>query len=80
MGDVLMIGRRGGKSRNLGAANCNAALSEHDVRLIRALLAERERLLAEAANLTVEKIAAKFDVQPITIQKIRYYQTWRHVR
>ena len=62
-----------------GADRYNAKLSEDDVRLIRALVAERERLLTEARKLTDAKIAAKFEIHENTVWKVRQKASWIHV-
>lgn len=61
-----------------GRNRWNAKLSDEDVTLIRALIAERERLLAEARKLTDKKIADKFGVHRNTIWKAAKYESWKH--
>jgi hypothetical protein len=62
-----------------GSARWNAKLTDDDVRLIRELVAERERLLTEARKLTDEAIAAKFEVHPHTVWKVTKRDSWAHV-
>jgi len=45
-------------------------LTDDDVRLIRELVAEREKLLHQAKKLTNAVIANKFDVHPNTIDRV----------
>lgn len=63
-----------------GSQRYNAKLTEADVRLIRELRAERERLLAQAKQLTDAKIAEKFEVHPNVVWKIGNFAGWIHVR
>jgi DNA-binding transcriptional regulator YhcF (GntR family) len=46
---------------------------------MRELVAERERLLAEARKLTDREIAAKFEVHPNTVWKVCKRDSWVHV-
>jgi hypothetical protein len=62
-----------------GSARWNAKLTDDDVRLMRALVAERERLLTEARKLTDAKIAEKFHVHPHTVWKATKRDSWSHV-
>ncbi len=54
-------------------------LSEEDVRLIRELLDERERVREAAAELTIQKIADKFEVDRTTITRIGNGRYWKEV-
>lgn len=56
-----------------GEAHYNAKLSDDDVRLVRACVAERQRLLREARELSDAKLAEKFGCHPNTIWKIASY-------
>lgn len=56
-----------------------AKLSEDDIRLIRACVEERERLRAQAAELSNAKLAEKFGVHEATIEKVLSGVTWGHV-
>ena len=62
-----------------GAQHYNAKLVDDDVRLIRALVEERRRLLAEAARLSDVEIGRKFGVHANTIWKIASWGSWVHV-
>lgn len=68
------------RSKNVGARNANAKLSHDDVRLIRALIRERNRLMEEANKLTRQKIAEKFGIKPVTVSKISQHYTWANVK
>jgi hypothetical protein len=57
----------------------NEKLTADDVRLIRELVAERERLLAEAARLSNAAIAEKFEVHENTVWKVTRGAGWIHV-
>lgn len=54
-------------------------LTEEDVIMVRELIAYRNKLLAEAKELTNAKIAQKFDVHTRTIDRISVGETWGHV-
>lgn len=60
-----------------GERHYMTTLTEDDVRLIRALAAERKRLLDEAALLSDKRIAEKFEIHPNTVWKITSYSNWR---
>lgn len=62
-----------------GEAHYRAKLTEHDVRLLRALAAERRQLLEQAAELSNAALAAKFGVTPACVERVLYGQTWSHV-
>lgn len=62
-----------------GEAHYNSKLTEDDVRLIRSLVAERNRLLCEANKLTGNKIAEKFDIHKSTVHKISSFGYWKAV-
>lgn len=70
---------RAGKNYKLqhGSYNSNAKLDEHDVSLIRELVAERERRIAHAAELSDRNIAEKFGVTVHAIRKIKAGLTWK---
>jgi hypothetical protein len=67
------------KTPQRGADRYNAKLTDHDVRLIRELVAERSRLLAAARALSNRQLAEKFDVNYRTIEKVAEYRSWIHV-
>lgn len=54
-------------------------LKEEQVREIRALLDEREEARARAAELTVQKIADRYNVDRTTVTRIGNYQYWKDV-
>jgi hypothetical protein len=54
-------------------------LTPDDIRLIKQLVAERERLKREAAKLTNAAIAVKFDVHQRTIDRVTSHQGHFHV-
>ncbi len=60
-----------------GASHWNAKLNSDDVRLIRSLVAERERLLKAARQLNDRAIAEKFDVHPNTVWRVCTRETWK---
>lgn len=62
-----------------GSAHPLAKLTEHDVRLILQLAAERRQLLDAASRLSTTRLAEKFDVAPSTIERIIYGERWGHV-
>jgi hypothetical protein len=62
-----------------GRDRWNAKLTDDDVRLMRSLVAERERLLTEARKLTDAAIAEKFEVHPNTVWKVCKRDTWVNV-
>jgi len=57
----------------------HAKLTEDDVVLIRQLAEERDRLRAEASQLTNAKLAEKWGVHVRTIDKITAGEHWGHV-
>jgi len=63
-----------------GEDHPSSKLTGDDVALIRALLDEREKLLAEANRLTDRKIAEKFDISRSYVQKLRTRAAWIHVK
>lgn len=71
--------KRNHRGPQRGADRYNAKLTDADVPLILALRAERERLLAQARELTDAKIAEKFDVHPNVVWKIGNGAAWIHV-
>ncbi len=56
-----------------------AKLTANDVRLIQALINEREELLARARAISNRALAEKFDVTTSAIEKIASGKTWRVV-
>ena len=54
-------------------------LTEDDIRLIRALTDEREKLLEAASRVSDRALAEKFDVSKSTIHCIAKRQKWVHV-
>lgn len=54
-------------------------LNESDVKLIRGLIKERDRLKREISELTNEKIAEKFAVHRRTIERLSSGETWWHI-
>lgn len=54
-------------------------LNESDIKIILMAVSERERLRAEASQLSNKSLAKKFDVHYRTIEKIVSGATWRHV-
>lgn len=56
-----------------------AKLQEDDVRLLRAAKVERDRLLAEASELSATALGVKMGVQPDTIRRIWRHEIWSHV-
>lgn len=65
--------------RVTASAQGRTKLTADDVRLIRALVAERDRLLAEARKLSDRELARKFEVHKNTIQKACRFGSWAHV-
>lgn len=57
----------------------HSKLTDDDVRLIRALIEERESHKKAAAQLTNKKIAEKFGVHFRTIDRISAGENWTHV-
>lgn len=55
---------------NMGERHYRAKLTAEDVRLIREL----------AGEMTIRKIAEKFDVSHHTVHQAVTYKTWKHVR
>lgn len=62
-----------------GAASHAAKLSEEDVNCILDLIAERDRLLKQARNLSAKQLAQTWRVSVDTINSIAAGRTWRHV-
>ena len=52
-------------------------MTAFDAKMIKQLIAERERHLEIASNLTDRKIAEKFEVSHKTIESIRNGKSWR---
>lgn len=57
----------------------HSKLTEDDVIAIRALVDYRSKLLKEAKTLTNAKIAEKFDVSDVTIERIASGERWGHI-
>lgn len=55
-------------------------LTDDDVRLILACVAERERLRKEANRLSNEALAVKFNVHLRTIDRVTCRKGWFHIR
>lgn len=62
-----------------GADHHDAKLDDDLVRAIRAAKVERDRLLAEAAELSATSLGRKMDVHEDTIRKIWRCEIWSHV-
>lgn len=62
-----------------GEDHHDAKLSEDDVRLLRAAKAERDRLLAEAAQLSADALAQKMEISPDVIRRVWRGDSWSHV-
>ena len=69
-----------------GSERYNSALTEDDVRLIRAAARHRQELLEQARRMNREakqlsnaRLAEKFGVQLGTVRSVVDYKTWRHV-
>lgn len=62
-----------------GENHWRAKVNSEDVRLIRELLADRDYHRGEAAKLTFEAIAAKFDLHESHVRKIYTRSVWPHV-
>jgi len=56
-----------------------AKLDEQDVRLIQALVEERERHKQAASRLSNARLAEKFGVSLRTIERLLHRETWWHV-
>lgn len=54
-------------------------LTADDVKLIRAMHAERKTLAAQMSQLTTRAIADKFGIAPGTVHEITSGYIWRHV-
>lgn len=54
-------------------------LEEQDVRLIRELVAERERHKRAARELSNARLAEKFGISLRTIERLLHGETWWHV-
>lgn len=63
----------------IGEKHKDAKLTESDVRIIRDLVAERDRLLAEARKLTYQAIAEKFDIHEGHVRRIVRGDVWSHI-
>lgn len=59
---------------------CNAVLTEDDVRQILVLLALRDQYKAQWKALSNAHLAEKFGVHVRTIEKVISGETWSHVR
>jgi len=56
-----------------------AKLTEHDVKMINALVSDRNAALEKAKALTNAKLAEKFGVHKRTIDRITTGENWSHV-
>lgn len=65
------------KFPKIGTQHYAHKLEADDIRLIRELAAERDRLLREAKNLTNQKLAEKFEVHECTIWKVLNFATYK---
>lgn len=74
-----MTPRRAPATAPRGRPMPKTKLSGEDVRLIRELLEERERVREAAAELTIQKIADKFEVDRTTITRIGNGRYWKEV-
>ena len=68
------------KNPSRGEEHYHATLTADDVRLIRAAVAERARLIAEARKLSDRALAEKFECHPHTIWKVSSREGWAHVK
>lgn len=66
-------------TRKRGTDLPHAKLDEDSVRLILSAVAERDRLRAEAAQLSNKSLALKFGVHYRTIDRIVAGENWTHV-
>jgi len=57
----------------------HSKLTEPDVILIRAIVAERDELRRQASLITNRKLAEKFNVHHRTIDKITAGESWTHL-
>ena len=71
-----MAGKPG---NNLGSQHGMALLDESDVRMIKALLAERDTYRRKALELTCERIGEKFGVSGAMVRNISEGRNWCHV-
>jgi len=62
-----------------GENHYKAKLSNCEVKWIKDLLAQREKLLKQARDLTNAKLAEKFEVSKRTIDKISEGYSWIHI-
>ena len=62
-----------------GEGRFRPRLSSDDVQLIRTLWAQQRFHLSRANALTIEKIAAKFDVAPTTVWDIARGKNWKRL-
>ena len=67
------------KHRSIGSKHGMAKIDERDVVQIRELLAYRQKLRDEIAQLTTQKIGEKFDVSSATVKNIATGRNWSHV-
>lgn len=66
-------------SARRGSALTQSKLDESDIATIRQCVAERERLRAEANQLSNASLAKKYNVHQRTIEKAIAGYTWSHV-
>ena len=60
-----------------GTGHYLSKLEKNDIRLIRELAGERERLIREAKSLTNQKIAEKFEVHEHTIWRVLNFASYK---
>lgn len=68
-----------GVDMRLGEGHPRSKLTGHDVHQIRELVQERDKHLFEAAKLTNQKIAEKFDIHEGHVRRIASRKNWSHV-
>jgi len=71
-----MAGKPG---NNLGSRHGMSRLDESDVKMIKALLAERDAHRRKALELTCERIGEKFGVSGEMVRNISEGRNWSHV-
>lgn len=52
-------------------------LTDHEVKLCRALYSERQALIERAAALTIRSLAKKFEVSYTTMYDLLHYSTYK---
>lgn len=63
-----------------GEKTYNALLTEHDVKLIRALAEDRSQLRTQMLRISDRSLADKFGVSESAIRKVIYRESWVHVK